>query len=211
MVTSLGGGGGSTVLGWRLIVVPHKMRVRGYQILAEVWDTADKDWRLFIQHADDLTGCPWGARIKNSDTGVRVVSASTSTTLHIRDRPQSPLIRVQGTSNLPDLKYLNLVLPNVVDLEPGLYWIGIARVASLGGTPSFYGDYFPGNHRGLRDMMYGSSLSTALGSLDPAALVALDSTKRLYEQVFRVPGSTPSTVALCNISVALLADKVFNG
>lgn len=194
------------VIGFHLCWIEHPIRVLGYHFAGLNFEIVD--WRFWLHRADARTGLPVGPSIERMDTGVRTVGTASGDLM--RNNVQSPSIH--GPSAASDTQFVDLVLPNPVYIErPGLYWIGSARTALFLSSEGFFCSRHPGHVRGLRDMMSTYTESVELGELDPGDLTTINYDDPLSDQLFQFPGSSYEVDGFCNIDVALITERWWNG
>ena len=194
-------------IGFHLIVVDQPLRIRGYHFQGRVVQSAS--WRFWLVRSHDKLGVPYGPAIEKSDTGERI--AGNTNANDKRDKIGIP--QIEGPSGVSTTRFVDFLLPNVVKIEkPGIYYVGSARHVELVTNEIYYGSWMASYSRGLRDMMSTESVSTGdIGTFDPASLTALDTGAPLDQQFFVFPSEDPTVTRICNIDVALITERWFNG
>lgn len=161
----------------------------------------NSECRLAMLRGHARLGVPYGAMLKNSDTGVRLA--------YDIGADKQDAVRLMGIGS-STVEYLTLMLANPVLIDsPGLYWIAIAHTNDLQVGELYYGSYVRSYVRGLRDLLSNASVSD-METLDFAALVTLDPVETLDNQQLDVAGDLPEDLSLCNVDVGLILERIPN-
>lgn len=206
LVTGFSGSPGKLRIGFHLIVVDRPIRVRGYHFQGT---NIAGSWRFWLNRANSQTGLPYGPAIELSDTFERIAGDTNSD----RTRDKVGVTSIWGPTAASTTQYIDFVLPNVVEIiEPGVYWIGIARNSPVNVGEAYYGSWLAGYIRGLRDLKSTEVINdTSIGSFDPASLTAINLANPLRQQKFVFPDEDPDSLDICNVAVGLITERWFNG
>lgn len=207
LVPSPAGTPGKLIIGFHLVVIDRPIRIRGYHFQGT---NVGGTWRLWLVRSNLQSGLPYGPAIELSDTLGRV-AGDTNTS---RTRDKVGVTSIWGPTAASTTQYIDFVLPNVVEIiEPGVYWIGIARDSAVSFGEAYYGSWLAGYVRGLRDLM-STEVAISEGSIssfDPASLTTINLANPLRQQKFVFPDEDPDIVSICNIAVGLITERWFNG